>query len=178
MESLDSRRAIAKHHRMLQPLRSSSLIAVFLLLAACGGIVLVEQEGSGGAGGAPSTSSSSGPTTSVSSSVSTGTGTDFCDGTGDCGFAFSPSPDCLSCDSSGCIGCALAGACADELAACQSEPQCVSFVICVEACSDQQCFDECSSQTPQGVELYSPVRFCVICDQCPSDCDGPGLGCP
>ena len=35
-----------------------------------------------------------------------------------------------------------------------------------------------SGRGPTGEALYLDVALCVICDECPVTCDGPGAGCP
>jgi hypothetical protein len=79
--------------------------------------------------------------------------------------------------SSGCIGCALDGACADEYSACLASNPCLSFVQCIGPCADQACVGACAQQFPQGAQVYDTLLDCVICGECPVDCDGPGAGC-
>ena len=105
-------------------------------------------------------------TTTSSFMSSTSTGPE-CDGHGECGDS-----------QSGCVGCALNGPCFNELSKCQDTQECIEFAMCIDGCSDPGCADMCAAQFPEGASLYNDVLFCVICEQCPSDCDGPGSGCP
>jgi hypothetical protein len=81
---------------------------------------------------------------------------------------------------SGCIGCALAGNCSGQIATCQGDMDCVAFAQCIGMCAqgDQACFDACSKAHMGGASLYNDLLVCVICQECPVDCDGPGSGCP
>jgi hypothetical protein len=77
-----------------------------------------------------------------------------------------------------CLGCAIAGDCADETAACQGSQECIDFVTCNDPCADQACTDACIAMYPNGATLYNDLVFCAVCEQCPVSCDGPGAGCP
>ena len=79
---------------------------------------------------------------------------------------------------SGCLGCALGGHCADELALCQSTQDCVDYVTCVDPCANQACTDQCVADHPTGAALYNDLVSCAICQECPIDCDAAGSGCP
>ncbi len=154
----------------------AAILSAAALPAACGGNVVVDPAGSGGSGAGTTTTDTTYTTTTYTttytttsgSSGTTSTGTS-CDGQGYCGDS-----------QSGCIGCALAVNCADELMACQNDPSgdCIAFVQCLDQCSNQACADQCAADHPSGATLYNDLVFCVICDECPMDCDGPGSGCP
>jgi hypothetical protein len=90
-----------------------------------------------------------------------------CDGTGDCGDS-----------SSGCLGCALADACADAYQTCVRDQACIDYSTCLGACQDDVCVEDCAAALPDGAVLYNDLVFCVICEQCYEDCDGAGSGCP
>jgi hypothetical protein len=81
---------------------------------------------------------------------------------------------------SGCLGCALADACAAEYTACANDPsgECIAFVQCMDSCQDQACVDQCVADHPGGATLYNDLVFCAICEACPVSCDGAGSGCP
>jgi hypothetical protein len=173
-------------------------LSVGLVLAVgCGGNVIVDgaSGGGGGAGGDggipgagtfPQSSSNSsvstgtnttstGPTTTststnvtssvTTSSVSTGPGT--CDGSGECG-GFD----------SGCVGCAVLGPCEAQNDACTSSMECVGLFDCFNQCSDEQCYQDCVDENPDGAQLYNELVFCLICEACFDDCEGAAAGCP
>ena len=144
------------------------------LVSACGGTVVVDHNlGAGGAGGAtdgPATSTSTlGPTSSISSSVSsvsvttsTSTGPSTCDNLGDC---------------QACIDCSVMGPCLEQVNTCFNDPECVAFNDCINNCFDDACTQQCSTDYPDGAELYNLAVICVICQDCYFSCDGQGSGC-
>ena len=138
-------------------------------LAGCGGKVVVDlpsgEGGGGGVGGAgpgpvgPSSNASVGPGPSVSSA----SGGQFCDGQSNC---------------EACADCALGSPCADIWNKCLSVPDCAQLSDCVGTCPDQQCVEKCSAAFPGGVDIYNEAAFCVVCQACFFDCEGPTKGCP
>jgi hypothetical protein len=100
--------------------------------------------------------------TGNSTSTGSGGGTQACDYTGAC---------------SECAKCAAKDACKAELDACNADSDCVDFVSCLNDCSIDWCVDGCVQDYPNGSDLYMPYASCVICDQCPVDCDAVGSGC-
>ena len=143
---------------------------IFAVAAACSDS---GTDGSGGAGGTTTCGlslASCNTSSSVSSSKTTTTSTAMvCDELAVCGDAMDPAT---------CIGCAIVGDCADETAACQGSQECIDFVTCIDPCADQACVDACAALYPNGATLYNDVVSCVVCEQCPVSCDGPGAGCP
>ncbi|MCC6557172.1 MAG: hypothetical protein IT372_29820 [Polyangiaceae bacterium] len=95
-----------------------------------------------------------------------------CDNSGTCGGYGTWTSACLGCDEVGCLGCALANSCADDLAACQNEQQCLDLVDCFVLCEDSECAHLCIQQFPQGWPLYDVLTQCMYC-QCPVDCYNP-----
>jgi hypothetical protein len=51
-------------------------------------------------------------------------------------------------------------------------------VQCLQPCATQQCADQCFTQYQQALPMYDQLYVCVVCDECPGDCDGPSSGCP
>lgn len=97
--------------------------------------------------------------------------------------------DCSTCDgkgacegASGCIECATKGACKQENDACYQSADCMAYVDCLVACPDgagySACAAQCKSDHPQGAALHEPFLTCLLCVECPMDCDGASLGCP
>jgi len=108
-----------------------------------------------------SAASSSAASSSAASSSSGGGGT--CD----------TQPTCADCQD-----CAFAGACSDETDACLADADCVALVDCLDPCTTQACDTACFNAHPSGAAIYDTLAVCVICDECPITCDGPGSGCP
>lgn len=164
-----------------------TMIVSAAALAACGSSS-GGGNGGGGSGGSASTSTGSKMTTTGSSMTTTVTSTT---GTG-MTTTSSGTGGSASCDNKGvcedtdmdptndCVGCALAGECADEYAACTGDQDCVALNMCFGMCGqgDTQCLQSCAQQHPTGYQLYNQVATCAICTVCPVDCDGPGSGCP
>jgi hypothetical protein len=158
-------------------------------LAACGGnVVFVEDGGEGGSGASGPTTSgpttsgpttsgptTSGPATSVTNvtsgpsvSVSTGSGS-FCD-TGE------PSTiDSGECQN--CVQCAQGDPCSAVINDCFADPECSSFVDCLNNCGGPDCGNECQMQFPGGVQGYLDILNCLVCDACPNNCDAAS-NCP
>jgi hypothetical protein len=80
---------------------------------------------------------------------------------------------------SGCISCAELGPCVDELNQCHMSEDCLQYGQCIKACGegDDECTIACDNQFPEGSSAYASLLHCVICEQCPVSCDGPGSGC-
>lgn len=182
-----------------------SAVAVAAVLVACGDSGTGGSGGSGGGNGGESAggTSSDGGTLNVggngnggdpgnggsnnvtTNNMNTTTGmTGECDGTGVC-------QDQDQDTTNDCISCAFSGPCSGEVQACAGDPDCCtpqadgscgadSFVGCIGACgpNDQACFDTCTQTYPNGAQIYNALLLCAVCDTCPSDCDGPGSGCP
>lgn len=162
-------------------LRCGLLAGVVLVGAACGGTAVVES-GSGGAGATGSTASSgqgttttgpgssgssgqtgpSGQTSTGVTTTSTSSGPSDCDGTGVCGDS-----------ETGCIQCALQGACASPYDQCLGNDLCVMFAQCLGDCGDPAgCSEICAEDNPEGAILYAGLLDCVVCQQCLQDCAG------
>jgi hypothetical protein len=87
-----------------------------------------------------------------------------------------------------CASCAFAGNCADKVSACGMNPDCCdanpcsanSFVGCITACmqGDTACEMKCQTDHPTGAMLYNDLVVCVICQECPMDCNAAMAGCP
>jgi hypothetical protein len=150
-------------------MKSWAFAAIFVSVAAAAACSDSGSGGSGGSGGETSTSSSTGSSSSSSMMSSSASTAGACDDLAVCGDAADPAS---------CLGCALGGDCADELATCQGDQECIDFVTCIDPCADQACFDACVTMYPNGATLYNDLVFCAICEQCPISCDGPGSGCP
>ena len=118
---------------------------------ACTSTSSTESAGSG-AGAAAATGASGGP----------------CDNGGACGDA-----------QSGCIACAEDGHCKTALNGCNTSEDCQAYGRCLDACvqGDDECFAACADQYPTGNSAYQTLLTCVICQECPVACDGPGTGC-
>ena len=95
----------------------------------------------------------SGTTTPASSS----TGADVCDNSGDCQI---------------CAECAQFGPCNDELESCFSDADCQAFAECFGMCQGTPgCFPNCAMMHPMGAELYIAMLQCILCNECPVDCE-------
>lgn len=166
----------------------SVAMAVF---AGCGGNVILDNGtgGSGGSGGGsggatstttPTTTTTSISTTSITTTTTsvsttsittttTATGPSTCDNSGNCGDI-----------QSGCVGCAVAGNCAQAYTDCTDTSECIDYVNCVSNCPnpDAMCQQACQMQYPMGESLYTALVVCVICVECPNDCQAANSGCP
>lgn len=89
----------------------------------------------------------------------------LCDNSGACGD-----------QGTGCTACALAGNCQAANDACLNGQDCLDFLGCVGACSDQTCYDACVVANPVGAGLYDAILQCVYCQECPVDCVPANLG--
>lgn len=71
-----------------------------------------------------------------------------------------------------CRSCALAGPCADALAACNQSSACVALDQCLGLCGGltAECLELCASQNPNGVSLYDALLGCVDCTECLDPC--------
>ncbi len=81
--------------------------------------------------------------------------------------------------SGGCVACAEAFACKDELNQCNMSPQCRVYGQCIEQCAqgDDACISDCAFMSPDGSSFYNKLLTCVICDHCPVRCDAASAGC-
>ncbi len=145
---------------------TAAILAYIAALSACSDSEWKSEPGTGGSGSTTSTTTTSNPWTT--STTATSTSTD-CDDSGSCG-------DMIS----GCIECALLNNCAAEMAACEYDAggDCMEYMSCIDPCEDQACRDQCKVEHPEGFELYKAMVICVICEECPIDCDAVGSGCP
>ena len=154
------------------------LLLALLGVLACGARGVLESYDedvvTGAAGGAPSptnasvtTSSTGTAVTSITASsvgpstvVSTATGPNACDHTGDC-------PSCFGCSSN-------EGSCAALWATCLQTPGCAAIVDCIGTCNGDpfQCFQACSASSPGGQEMLEKAIVCTFCNECMNDCDG------
>jgi len=141
-----------------------------------------------GAGGTDLASSSDGPT--ATSGGPTGTSASNSSGASTTGpassaaatsVASSTSGSPATCDGSGncdqCAQCAESGTCQGALDGCFNDNACALLVQCLSTCQNQQCADQCFTQYQQGLPSYDQLFGCVVCGECPSDCDGPAQGC-
>lgn len=79
--------------------------------------------------------------------------------------------------STGCVGCAVSGPCAQQFSVCESSPACVGYSNCLSACADPACYDMCETQHATGATEYSDLVSCVICQECSASCNGAQTGC-
>lgn len=136
-------------------------------------------DGTTGTGGsATSNSTASTVTSSTTTTVPTSTTSTYaagittsssgsCDNSGDCGDS-----------TTGCIVCSLGGNCSDVYEACVYEQDCVDYSGCINACGDQACKDQCAAAHPTGVDIYTTLLVCILCEECYNDCQGASAGCP
>ena len=76
-----------------------------------------------------------------------------------------------SCDD--CRTCANNNPCAGRASSCLQSAACVAIDQCIPICgADLSCQNDCYSNNPGGVALYSAWRDCLYCEQCPDDCAG------
>ncbi|MGK4006026.1 MXAN_6577-like cysteine-rich protein [Sorangium sp. So ce1036] len=74
---------------------------------------------------------------------------------------------------SGCVQCAFAGNCKDELAACTNRPNCDSYVSCFRTCNkDQACEQACREGDPESAAIFDAALACAYCDECRNSCGG------
>jgi hypothetical protein len=109
--------------------------------------------GSAGAGDAPAGGGSGNSSGSVGGS------------SGDTGGSL-PGSACDSCVETQCLA---------QLAACDSDPDCVAFWGCAEKCSDEICFDQCVAQHPSGAQKDDAIWQCAD-QRCTAACGGGGGG--
>jgi hypothetical protein len=147
-------------------------------------------DGSGGVGGASSSGTSTATSTSTgSASGASGTGGGSC--------------DTLSCGDfgSGCIGCAVKGACEGPYASCVNSKPCYDYSQCAGTCDDdasacvmkcgadpdcesgcesarQACTKACASQNQDGATKFTELVTCVVCHACANACSKYAAGCP
>jgi hypothetical protein len=76
-----------------------------------------------------------------------------------------------------CIYCATHGPCAGIYNACNADPSCVAYMLCLSPCPDQACMDACDAALPVGFVRYMKVLHCVGC-RCQDSCDALGETCP
>jgi hypothetical protein len=80
---------------------------------------------------------------------------------------------------SGCVACAEAFACRDELNACNNSMECRQYGQCIQKCAqgDDACTADCAASSPLGASRYGQLLECVVCKHCPVECDAPSAGC-
>ena len=119
------------------------------------------------AAGSPSASAAT-----TASAGGAGGSSQVCDDLGFCGEPEDP----------GCVACALFEAsCADELAACDGEPneQCLGLDDCYAHCSqgDTDCQEACDTMYPNGIPLLNILYGCILCVECPISCAADPVDC-
>lgn len=86
-----------------------------------------------------------------------------------------------------CVDCAFAGDCADEISAFNDTPGANEWIVCVfgnqgmggcpaddpgtQADEAQPCLEGCNAAAPDAAAAYANVLGCVVCVQCPNNCD-------
>lgn len=82
---------------------------------------------------------------------------DVCDEIGDCGK---------------CSACTVNKGCADAVATCNNDPECLPYQSCVQACpeNDAPCLDACEDAYPNGYVNAWAQFDCAVCDECPTSC--------
>jgi hypothetical protein len=158
----------------------SLLLMGLIIVAACGGRAALEAfelgEGEGGSNNASSSSGMGGDatsstsqtsntsntsTTSVATSSSSGMG--ICDNSGDC---------------QNCVQCAFASACEAVWNDCFNSQPCVEMSNCVDQCGmGPGCFQQCAQGNMTGAIPYIESVQCLLCDECPNDCEPMGQLC-
>ena len=110
----------------------------------------------GNGGGGPMTATQQSSTNQTATTMTVGP--PICDMTGDCQF---------------CAECAQQGPCIGPLDACINNQLCIDFLSCLEPCMGSPgCFQMCAQANPDGAQLYLEAIQCIVCEQCPSDCNG------
>ena len=75
--------------------------------------------------------------------------------------------DCESCAQGSCA----ANECSAAIDACTAESSCDAFGMCILACMDEMCFDNCITTHGQtGADLYANQEGCKYCTACSSSC--------
>ena len=85
--------------------------------------------------------------------------------------------DCQSCQD--CVT-APGKPCEAVLNTCNNSQQCIDYYNCITACAqgDQACYTNCQTTYPTGANQFNAFALCVVCQQCPINCDAAGSGCP
>jgi hypothetical protein len=127
------------------------------------------SDAAAGRGGAGATAGSGGAAASGGTGGKGGTG------------ASAGSGGASSCDHKGdcatCTDCATSDGCHDKVLTCQGNTDCSALANCLAACSTTECADQCMAAHPEGANLYMDVSMCIVCDECPVDCNGVGASC-
>ncbi len=95
---------------------------------------------------------------------------------GECGNDCDAADSCINATCSGptaCGACIEAGpaACADEIAACDANPDCVSLRNCIAPCTTQQCINDCVDANPDGLDDLQSENFCMCTPEaCGAEC--------
>jgi hypothetical protein len=64
------------------------------------------------------------------------------------------------------------GKCESALNNCVNNQQCLDYYDCAQNCNgDQVCLQNCVNANPTGANLFNAFASCVVCDQCPLNCD-------
>ncbi len=72
-----------------------------------------------------------------------------------------------------CRPCAVAGPCADQIAACSASAACVGIDECMNFfCTGPEvdCLAQCESSNQAGIAIYRAARACVDCEVCGDPC--------
>lgn len=90
-----------------------------------------------------------------------------CDNTGSC-------DTCQACAGGAAEpGCSTCGFCAEQLAVCEADGNCVSLAECLdEAGFDNDARQTCCLSNPNGIANYNAAADCVFVEACPHDCVG------
>jgi hypothetical protein len=80
---------------------------------------------------------------------------------------------------SGCVACAEAFMCKSQLNQCNMSLQCRQYGQCIAQCAqgDDACVSDCAFQFPDGSSKYDELLTCVICENCPVQCEAASAGC-
>jgi hypothetical protein len=71
---------------------------------------------------------------------------------------------------SACNQCAQSN-CTTSIAVCEQDSTCLSWLTCVNQCTDVSCESACDAQYPTAKSLFDPVYTCA-CTNCVSQCAG------
>jgi hypothetical protein len=171
----------------MRPFSTSAIsIAAFCtLVLACGGsVVFVEDGGEGGQGAqgasgpgttkAAQSTSPSGPVTATATTSSGVTNVSVTTGSMTCDTGVPGSLDSEECFV--CQECSINTTCSNQASACGMNQDCLDFADCFGGCfGSPGCQQMCQGQHPQGAPLYLALFDCVLCFDCPINCDSASL---
>ncbi len=155
----------------IRPLHILFYVGTIVALVACatGTEKPTGDNGEGGEGG----DWGGGATSSSSSSGGTAGG-----GTGGGGGSVTPTTTCdiNAADCTACITCSREtadGLCNVEAQNCFNDIECTDYIACFQACADGDtaCLNSCDAIYPSGLDLFNVYASCVICKDCPVNCD-------